>query len=261
MNLMFLDSVKTSFFKANTVRPYMTLSYRRSEEYCSARRCSPVMSQGYFLQNLFRTISLFIVLSLFSAFSYADNTAVTTIFKQLAKSDIIRADFEQQKKLASLNKTFISNGSLTFAKSNGVLWQIKRPVQADLIVTQKKLVQKTQRTYSQIQIEQSPYSSVATLFLQLMSGDAKAFAKNFNVVSADYTTTGWNMVLTPKSTLFKKLFVRIEAQGQQYVNKIVIQEQANNSTTILFRNHSTQSNQTTQSKLTAAEYALFQLAK
>jgi len=183
--------------------------------------------------------------------AFANTDQVSAIFQQLSKNDVVRADFEQQKKLASLNKTFVSNGTLSFAKSNGVLWQIKRPVQADLIVTQKKLVQKTQRTYSQIQIDQSPYSSVATLFLQLMSGDAKAL----DVVSADYRATGWKIVLTPKSNLFKKLFVRIEAQGQQYVDKIVIQEQANNSTTILFRN------QTTQSKLTAAEDALFQLAK
>ncbi|MFW1839564.1 outer membrane lipoprotein carrier protein LolA [Acinetobacter gyllenbergii] len=189
-----------------------------------------------------------------SASAHADQVA--TIFNQLAKSELIRADFEQQKKLASLNKTFVSNGTLTFAKSNGVLWQIKRPVQADLIVTQKKLIQKTQRTYSQIQIDQSPYSSVATLFLQLMSGDDKALAKNFNVLSANYSPSGWNIALTPKSALFKKLFLRIDAQGQQYVNKIVIQEQANNSTTILFRNQTTQPNQ-----LTAAEDALFQLAK
>jgi len=192
----------------------------------------------------------------FSVAASANTEQVSSIFKQLSKSDIVRADFEQQKKLASLNKTFTSNGALTFAKANGVLWQIKRPVQADLIVTQKKLVQKTQRTYSQIQIDQSPYSSVATLFLQLMSGDEKALAKNFNVVSADYRPTGWSVALTPKSGLFKKLFVRIDAQGQQYVNKIVIQEQGNNSTTILFRNQNTQPNQ-----LTAAEDALFQLAK
>lgn len=192
----------------------------------------------------------------FSVAASANTEQVSSIFKQLSQSDIVRADFEQQKKLASLNKTFTSNGALTFAKSNGVLWQIKRPVQADLIVTQKKLVQKTQRTYSQIQIDQSSYSSVATLFLQLMSGDEKALAKNFNVVSADYRPTGWNVALTPKSGLFKKLFVRIDAQGQQYVNKIVIQEQGNNSTTILFRNQNTQPNQ-----LMAAEDALFQLAK
>lgn len=240
---MNLDSVKVFCFKANTVRPYTAISYK----------CR--MLKGHFFKGLCRALSLFIVLSLFSVFSYADSAAVSTIFQQLAKSDVVRADFEQQKKLASLNKTFVSNGTLTFAKSNGVLWKIKRPVQADLIVTQKKLVQKTQRTYSQIQIDQSPYSSVATLFLQLMSGDEKALAKNFNVVSADYRPTGWNVALTPKSGLFKKLFVRIEAQGQQYVDKIVIQEQANNSTTILFRN------QNTPLKLTVAEDALFQLAK
>ncbi|OBY72917.1 LolA family protein [Acinetobacter gyllenbergii] len=202
---------------------------------------------------LLSVVSVLFSLSV-SASAHADQVA--TIFNQLAKSELIRADFEQQKKLASLNKTFVSNGTLTFAKSNGVLWQIKRPVQADLIVTQKKLIQKTQRTYSQIQIDQSPYSSVASLFLQLMSGDDKALAKNFNVLSANYSPSGWNIALTPKSALFKKLFLRIDAQGQQYVNKIVIQEQANNSTTILFRNQTTQPNQ-----LTAAEDALFQLAK
>lgn len=199
---------------------------------------------------------LFISILSLSVVASAKNEQVSTIFKQLSKSNIVRADFEQQKKLASLNKTFVSNGSLSFVKANGVLWQIKRPVQADLIVTQKKLVQKTQRTYSQIQIDQSPYSSVATLFLQLMSGDEKALSKNFNVVSVNYSPSGWNIALTPKSSLFKKLFVRIDAQGQQYVDKIVIQEQANNSTTILFRNQTTQPNQ-----LTATEDALFQLAK
>ncbi|WP_284115191.1 LolA family protein [Acinetobacter pittii] len=195
---------------------------------------------------------------------YAAPTQITQIFQQLSQSSTVRADFEQQKKLASLNKTFVSNGSLLFvsngsllfSKSYGVAWQIKRPVQADLIVTPTKLVQKTQRTFSQIQVDQSPYSSVATLFLQLMSGNEQALAKNFNVVSANYSPAGWSMSLTPKSSLFKKLFVRVDAQGQQYVNQIVITEKANNLTTIRF------SHQTSQpTTLTAAEHAIFQLAK
>jgi len=187
---------------------------------------------------------------------FAASTEVTQIFQQLAQTPIVRADFEQQKKLPSLNKTFVSNGSLLFAKSYGVAWQIKRPVQADLIVTPTKLVQKTQRTFSQIQINQSPYSSVATLFLQLMSGNEQALVKNFNVVSANYSPAGWNISLTPKSSLFKKLFVRVDAQGQQYVNQILITEKANNQTTIRF------SHQTSQpTTLMATEHALFQLAK
>ncbi|MPW41902.1 hypothetical protein A6M14_01175 [Acinetobacter sp. Ac_877] len=200
--------------------------------------------------------AIFSVFALFSTATYAQNAELKQIFSQLSATSVIRANFEQHKKLASLNKTYISKGTVVFTKDSGVLWQIQSPVKADLIVTPKKLVQKTQRTYSQIEVDKTPYGSIATMFLQLMSGNETALAKNFNVVSASYTPTKWNVSLTPKSGLFKKLFVKVDAQGQRYVDRIVIQEQANNSTTIRF------SQQTAQPQtLTAAENALFQLAK
>ncbi|WP_407308141.1 LolA family protein [Acinetobacter sp.] len=187
---------------------------------------------------------------------HAQNPQLRQIFGQLSATPTVRANFEQQKKLASMNKTFVSKGMVLFSKSQGVIWKIQTPVKADLIVTPRKLVQKTQRTYSQIEIDKSPYGSVATMFLQLMSGNEAAISKNFNLVSASYSPAQWNVALTPKSSLFKKLFVRVDAQGQRYVDRIVLQEKGNNSTTIRF------SQQTTQPQiLTAEENALFQLAK
>ncbi len=194
--------------------------------------------------------------ALMTSAGHAQNTKLKQVFSQLAATPVVRANFEQQKKLASLNKTYVSKGEVLFSKNQGVLWQIQSPVKADLIVTPRKLVQKTQRTSSQIAVDKTPYGSVATMFLQLMSGNETALAKNFNVVSANYTPAQWNVVLTPKSSLFKKLFVRVDAQGQRYVNRIVIQEQANNSTVIRFSQQSAQ-----PQTLTAAENALFQLAK
>ncbi len=187
---------------------------------------------------------------------HAQNPQLRQIFGQLSETPTVRANFVQQKKLASMNKTFVSKGTVLFSKSQGVIWKIQNPVKADLIVTPRKLVQKTQRTYSQIEIDKSPYGSVASMFLQLMSGNETALAKNFNIVSASYSPAQWNVTLTPKSSLFKKLFVRVDAQGQRYVDRILLQEKANNSTTIRF------SQQTTQPQtLTAEENALFQLAK
>ncbi len=187
---------------------------------------------------------------------HAQNPQLRQIFGQLSETPTVRANFVQQKKLASMNKTFVSKGTVLFSKSQGVIWKIQNPVKADLIVTPRKLVQKTQRTYSQIEIGKSPYGSVASMFLQLMSGNETALAKNFNIVSASYSPAQWNVTLTPKSSLFKKLFVRVDAQGQRYVDRILLQEKANNSTTIRF------SQQTTQPQtLTAEENALFQLAK
>jgi outer membrane lipoprotein-sorting protein len=199
---------------------------------------------------------MFMVMTTLPLASYAESSKVGQIFQQLSQTPVVRAHFEQQKKLTSLNKTFSSNGQVLFSKSQGVIWQIQKPVQADLIVTPKKLLQKTQRTMSQLEINNSQYGSVATMFLQLMAGDETALAKNFNVVAANYTTSAWDVTETPKSALFKKLFVKVNAQGGRYVNRIVITEQANNMTIINF------SQQTAQPQtLSASENALFQLAK
>ena len=195
-------------------------------------------------------------MALFSSVTYAQNTELKQVFFFFFSTPVVRANFEQQKKLASLNKTYVSKGEVLFSKNVGVLWKIQSPVQADLVVTARKLVQKTQRTSSQIEVDKTPYGSVAMMFLQLMSGNEAALAKNFNVISVNYTPAQWSVSLAPKSSLFKKLFVRVDAQGQQYVDRIVIQEQANNRTTIRFSQHSTQ-----PQILTAAENALFQLAK
>lgn len=178
------------------------------------------------------------------------------IFKQLSQTSLVRAQFEQQKKLASLNKTFVSNGTVVFSKTNGVLWQLQRPVQADLVVTPKKLVQKTAKTMSQLDVVQSPYGSVATLFLQLMSGNQAVLDQHFSIAQSSITPQGWSIRLMPKSTLFKKLFVQVDIRGQQYVNQIVILEQGNNSTTINFSQQRSQ-----PVTLSANEQALFQLAK
>jgi hypothetical protein len=188
--------------------------------------------------------------------AHAAKNEVSAIFQQLSAAPVVRAQFQQHKKLADLNKTFSSSGSVVFSKQQGVLWQIDKPVQASLVVTPEKLVQKTQRTFSQVDMAKSPYGSVANMFLQLMSGNEAALAKNFSVVSASYTANQWNLTLVPKSALFKKLFVQVNAQGQRYVDQIVITEKANNSTTIYFKQHSTQ-----PSTLTASENELFKLAK
>ena len=207
---------------------------------------------GVFVQLL---IAMLLSLVLFGQ-SHAQSVPLGQIFKQLSATPLVRAQFQQQKKLGSLNKTFVSNGSIVFSKQQGVLWQIQRPVQASLIVTPTRLVQKTQRTYSQIDMAKTPYGSVATMFLQLMSGNEAALTQHFNVISVNQNGSHWNMTLTPKSNLFKKLFVRVEAQGQRYVDSILITEQANNSTLIKFSQHTTQ-----PQALTTGENALFQLAK
>jgi hypothetical protein len=182
------------------------------------------------------------------------------IFQQMAQIKLLRADFVQQKRLPSVNKSFKSSGQVVFAQNQGLLWQIQQPVPADLIMTPRTLLQKTAHTQSKISLAQSPYAAVAQLFLQLLRGDQQALAQNFSIDILGYSQNGvamqWQVVLKPKTALLQQLFERIEATGGQSVQQMVIHEKNHNRTEIVFS-----AIRQPATPLSAAENALFQLAK
>lgn len=177
------------------------------------------------------------------------------IFNELAKTTLMRANFQQKKQLPNTNKTFVSSGKVVFAKNQGVLWQISSPVKADLIMTAKNMVQKTANTQSRISLEQNQHASTATVFLGLMSGNSKTLNDNFSIKSAKYTAQSWQIALSPKSTTMKKLFNDVQIDGGKNINKIIIKDKSQGITTITFSGH-----QHSTGNLSDSENALFKLA-
>lgn len=178
------------------------------------------------------------------------------IFNELAKTNVMRANFKQKKQLSGTGKTFVSSGHLVFAKHQGVLWQITSPVKADLIMTSKNMVQKTANTQSKVSLEQNQHASVATVFLGLMSGNSKTLNDNFNIKTAKHTAQSWQIALSPKSATMKKLFADVQIDGNKNINKIIIKDKTGATTTINFDGH-----QHSTSGLSDSENALFKLAK
>lgn len=177
------------------------------------------------------------------------------IFNQVAKHTLVRAKFTQQKKLANTDKVFHSSGDITFAKNQGVLWLMARPVKADLIMTQHHVVQKTANTQNKISLAQNQYAGVANVFLQILTGNQESLLKNFTLEKASYRSDQWQLVLSPKNSTLKKLFNKIELSGADFVKQIIIDEKQGGKTTI------TLSSQSVGTALNANEVALFELAK
>lgn len=187
--------------------------------------------------------------------------ALQSIFQRLAQQPMVRANFTQQKKLATMNKTFNSSGHIVFAKQHGVLWRIQVPVQADLIMTPQVVVQKTANTQSKINLTQNQYAGVASVFMQLMAGDQKTLKQHFNIQQVHYTAQNWRLKLTPKSATMQRLFAQVDISGHDYVQNIIIQEKTQGKTTggtthIQFSQH-----KNSPTSLNSSEYALFELAK
>ena len=180
----------------------------------------------------------------------------SSALQQLAAKPVVRAQFQQSKTIANSSKPMLSKGSLLFVKNQGVLWQLNSPVQADLVVTPRKMVQKTAHTQSVVNLKQTPYGPAATVLLQLMSGNEAALRQHFQVTQFKQNGNTWSAGLQPKSASMKPLFSRIEINGGAYVSKIVLFDPQQRPTNIVFTGHSSANN-----SLNSSENALFKLAQ
>ena len=180
----------------------------------------------------------------------------SSALQQLAAKPVVRAQFQQSKTIANSSKPMLSKGSLLFVKNQGVLWQLNSPVKADLVVTPRKMVQKTAHTQSVVNLKQTPYGPAATVLLQLMSGNEAALRAHFQVSQFQQNGSTWQASLLPKSANMKPLFSRIDITGGAYVNKIVLIDPAQRPTHIVFSGHSSGN-----TGLNSVENALFQLAQ
>ena len=180
----------------------------------------------------------------------------TSALQQLAAKPVVRAQFQQSKAIANSSKPMLSKGSLLFVKNQGVLWQLSSPVKADLIVTPRKMVQKTAHTQSVVNLKQTPYGPAATVLLQLMSGNEAALRQHFQVTQFKQNGNTWNASLQPKSASMKPLFSRVDINGGAYVNKIVLFDPQQRPTNIVFTEQTSASN-----SINNSENALFKLAQ
>lgn len=214
-----------------------------------------------------RWASMLLCLSILCSVLFSPTTAfadqllqLQQIFQRISAQQTVRANFVQQKSLASINKVFKSTGRVLFTQNQGVLWQIESPVQADLVMTAHSLLQKTSNTQSRIQLDQSPYGGVATVFLHLMRGDLTTLQQHFTIQSIRREGTGkapeWSIRLLPKTSVMKKIFSSVDVSGDDFVQQIRLLDKTNATTLIQFHQQRSQPVQLTQH-----ENALFQLAK
>lgn len=184
----------------------------------------------------------------------ADQVALNGVLARLANSPFVRADFQQDKTLPALKRVLRSEGCFLFEHQKGVLWRLQKPVAAELVVTTKRLVQKTARTKSRLELGSSPYGAVVNLMLALLSGDSRVLHENFSVVSVQDNGAHWVLKLRPKDAALQKLFSSLQLNGDRYVRNINMQEAGGSNTVIRFLNPAS------SPTLTAEENALFVLA-
>lgn len=174
----------------------------------------------YILTAFLKAALLFFLLS---GQSYAD--VLTQIAARLTKTPITQGDFHQQKQLKVLHKPLISTGSFTYDQSKGVIWKTLTPVVSLLLVNESKLLTG--------QGEQAVPAAFGKVFKAMLGGDLAELTDGFNVTGTDQKTS-WQLELTPKDEILKKIISTMVLSGDTELRDLEIREAGGNITRISF---------------------------
>jgi len=148
---------------------------------------------------------------------------------------VLRADFEQEKKLAVLRRPLRSSGTFLFAADKGVSWRTVEPFENLFIITPDAIYQKAEgQKPLVIDVASRPVARGFTdVFIALFSGEVEGLDARFDV----FFSAGagrWAIGLKPKGKILKTLIDRVVLCGGETVESIDFLERSGDRTQIRF---------------------------
>ena len=170
----------------------------------------------------FIKIALLFVLSFNHGYA-ADVLAEITA--RLVKTPITQGSFQQEKRLKILRKPLLSTGSFTYHQSKGVIWKTLTPIPSLLLVNESHVLTG--------QGEQTVPPAFGKVFKAMLGGDLNPLSEGFVITGEDKKPT-WQLRLTPKDELLKKLISSMVLSGDNDLRFVEIREAGGNMTRIKF---------------------------
>lgn len=153
----------------------------------------------------------------------------------LARNSLICADFTQNKLLAALSRPLVSTGSLIFVAGNGVLWQVREPFPARVLVKSDILVRwDDDGKPHRVDLNQAPiFQAISRLFLAVFAGKIEGLQTPFEI-STRVSGERWRMTLIPRDPRLAAIIKRVRAAGGKFVEEVTIDEGRGDRTAIQF---------------------------
>ena len=156
--------------------------------------------------------------------SYAADV-LAEITARLVKTSITQGEFQQEKRLKILRKPLQSTGSFTYHQSKGVIWKTLTPIPSLLLVNESHVLMG--------QGEQAVPPAFGKVFKAMLGGDLSPLSEGF-VITGENKKPTWQLRLTPKDELLKKLISAMVLSGDNDLRLVEIRETGGNLTRIIF---------------------------
>lgn len=164
-----------------------------------------------------------------------EGTAFSDVAKELQKIGLLRAEFNQEKKIKALRRPLRSKGRFIFDTQKGLYWHTKTPFDSVFVITPKGITQLTdgEKTAS-VKVEDQPIIHGFTqVFMAMFTGDASVLKQKFDLYF-EGDATHWTLGLVPKGRIMASMIHHIVLQGDQSVHDVNFVEKNGDFTHLVF---------------------------
>ncbi len=187
------------------------------------------------MNRFLRTLCVLLMLAMVAPALAA--TDVEAVKQRVAKVDVLRGEFTQEKQVAGFKNPLRSQGRFVLAQDHGVIWTTLKPFPSEVVVTRDRILSRQSDGSSRVELDgrqQPAMRSVNAIMFALMSGDAQALSAQFTVKVEVLPGNAWKMQLTPRSAMLGKVFAQLTLSGDRYVREVQINEANQDVTRIHF---------------------------
>ncbi|KAF1023043.1 MAG: Outer-membrane lipoprotein carrier protein [Paracidovorax wautersii] len=146
---------------------------------------------------------------------------------------VSRGEFVQEKYLRGMAQPMTSQGHFVLAQGQGLLWQLRSPLQQDYRITPQGIARRQGAVWQSL-ASQGASAQQNRLFLAVLAGDSDGLAEQFELQLTG-TERGWLLVLKPRSALLRQVFDDIRIEGGATVSRIELREAQGDRSVIRLR--------------------------
>lgn len=170
----------------------------------------------------------------------ADKPKLREVFSRIVGPGVVRGDFAQTKRLASVARNLSSRGRFLVSKEDGIVWDTRKPFASLLIVGERGIIQRTSSgKLSRLDAGSSPvFAQFSEAMRAVFAGDADALFSRFDVYYRPGSTATWNVGLIPRDSVVRSVIASMELSGEDALKTFLVTEPTGDTVFYEFSSHS-----------------------
>jgi hypothetical protein len=157
--------------------------------------------------------------------------------QRLVPFQTLQGRFEQEKRIARINRPLKSRGRFALRRGQGVLWRTEAPIESLLTLTADALsvVQNNQTIVSTSLTGQPALRFLGQSVFAVFMTDVQQLRKSFTLLggSVPERPLSWSLSLRPEDPAVARLMQEIQLTGGDQIQSIEISERGGDSTRIV----------------------------